>query len=118
MRRLAGSPLSAARMMPSAVLIRSSRSSELVMKSPKLLSPVLFAETGHLRVLGRIAVFHPLLGFLPSACAQVRTNVGFGAHQSGVIEKLMRAEAITFDGTPSHFQTWRALVSRADAVLP
>ena len=79
---------------------------------------VLFAQARHGGVFGGVAVLHPLLRLGPGAGAEIRADVRLGAEHLGVIQELVRAEAIAFDGAPRHFEARRPLVARADAVPP
>ncbi len=59
-----------------------------------------------------------MLGFGPSARAEVGADVGLGAEHLHVVEEFVGAEAVGFDGAPCHFESRRTLVARADAVAP
>ena len=85
---------------------------------PGIAAAVLAAQAGHGGVFGGIAVLDPLLGFGPGAGAEVGADVGLGAEHLDVVEELVGAEAVAFDGAPGHFEARRALVARADAVAP
>ena len=88
------------------------------MDLPGIAPAVLAAQAGHGGVFGGVAVFHPLLGFGPGAGAEIGADVGLGAELLDVVEELVGAEAVGFDGAPGHFEAGRALVAGADAVRP
>ena len=69
-------------------------------------------------IAGEVDVFDPLLRVVPGAGAEIGADVRLGADARNIVEKLMRAEAIVFDGAPSHLEAARTLVARPDAVAP
>ena len=85
---------------------------------PGIAPAVLAAQARHGGVFRGIAIFHPLLGLRPGAGAEVGADVGLGADRLHVVEELVSAEAVGFDGAPRHFEARRALVARAYAVAP
>src|SRR5215469_6989049 len=89
-----------------------------VLYLPWLGTPVLFAQPRHGRILGRVAVLHPLLRFGPRARSEIGADIRLRPQHLGVLEELVCAEPVALDGAPGHLEPWRSLIPGSDAVAP
>ena len=95
----------------------------LVAKPPILHFPGLFAavpapQFSHGGACGEVAVLDPLLGFDPGAGPEIGADIRLDAEQFDVVQEVVSAEAVVFDGLPGHVETLGALVAGADAIHP
>ena len=85
---------------------------------PGRFAAIFFTQARRRGVAREIDVLDPLLCVVPGTCAEVGADIRFRADARNVVEKLVRAESIVFDGAPSHFEASRTFIARPDAVAP
>jgi len=85
----------------------------------RLGAAILAAQLGQGRLAVRGHVFQPFGHFLRRAGTEVAIDVGLCAQQLGQVEEFVRADGIRlFHAAPVGVDLGRALVARADAILP
>src|ERR1700681_3604006 len=75
-----------------------------ILDLPRGFASILFSQTRHRRIFGRVTVLYPLLCIRPRSSTQIRADIGLGAKLCRVIQELMGAEAVAFHGAPGHLQ--------------